>query len=171
MWIIYFVIYFYFLCFVSAYLLEELSDKNTSTQNEILERISDYCGKPVTDYTKDEYEIPYTWTFYHAFFFAFTVCSTVGYGNISPTTFAGRMIMIAYSVIGIPVNGILFAGLGEYFGRTVGLFSHKYTLAFQKFSFLNASSSRPSTAVIRSTKCQRICITCRHSWAWSPPWL
>jgi len=43
----------------------------------------------------------------------------VGYGNISPTTFAGRMIMIAYSVIGIPVNGILFAGLGEYFGRTV----------------------------------------------------
>lgn len=29
------------------------------------------------------------------------------------------MVMIVYSVIGIPVNGILFAGLGEYFGRTV----------------------------------------------------
>ncbi|XP_017089016.2 open rectifier potassium channel protein 1 isoform X1 [Drosophila bipectinata] len=111
---------------INAYLLEELSDKNTSTQNEILERISDYCGKPVTDYTKDEYEIPYTWTFYHAFFFAFTVCSTVGYGNISPTTFAGRMIMIAYSVIGIPVNGILFAGLGEYFGRTFEAIYRRY---------------------------------------------
>lgn len=103
----------------SAYLLEQLENKNETTKEQILERISDYCGKPVTDYTKDEYEIPYTWTFYHAFFFAFTVCSTVGYGNISPTTFAGRMVMIAYSVIGIPVNGILFAGLGEYFGRTV----------------------------------------------------
>ncbi|KAH8273349.1 hypothetical protein KR018_005399, partial [Drosophila ironensis] len=111
---------------INAYLLEELSDKNTSTQNEILERISDYCGKPVTDYTKDEYEVPYTWTFYHAFFFAFTVCSTVGYGNISPTTFAGRMIMIAYSVIGIPVNGILFAGLGEYFGRTFEAIYRRY---------------------------------------------
>jgi len=101
----------------SEYLLDELSDKNKTVQNEILERISDYCGKPVTLPTQND--TPYTWTFYHAFFFAFTVCSTVGYGNISPTTFAGRMIMIAYSVIGIPVNGILFAGLGEYFGRTV----------------------------------------------------
>ncbi|XP_064538951.1 open rectifier potassium channel protein 1 isoform X1 [Drosophila montana] len=110
----------------AEYLMEELSDKNASTQNEILERITSYCGKPVTDHTKDEYEIPYTWTFYHAFFFAFTVCSTVGYGNISPTTFAGRMIMIAYSVIGIPVNGILFAGLGEYFGRTFVAIYRRY---------------------------------------------
>ncbi|BFG02546.1 open rectifier potassium channel protein 1 [Drosophila madeirensis] len=111
---------------IHAYLVEELSDKNVSTQNEILERISEYCGKPVTDVEKDEHEVPFTWTFYHAFFFAFTVCSTVGYGNISPTTFAGRMIMIAYSVIGIPVNGILFAGLGEYFGRTFEAIYRRY---------------------------------------------
>ncbi|XP_062140433.1 LOW QUALITY PROTEIN: open rectifier potassium channel protein 1 [Drosophila sulfurigaster albostrigata] len=111
---------------IHDYLLDQLSDKNETTQNEILERITDYCGKPVTDYTKDEYEIPYTWTFYHAFFFAFTVCSTVGYGNISPTTFAGRMVMIVYSVIGIPVNGILFAGLGEYFGRTFEAIYRRY---------------------------------------------
>ncbi|KAH8276655.1 hypothetical protein KR044_007160, partial [Drosophila immigrans] len=111
---------------IHEYLVDQLSDKNASTQNEILEKITDYCGKPVTDYTKDEYEIPYTWTFYHAFFFAFTVCSTVGYGNISPTTFAGRMVMIVYSVIGIPVNGILFAGLGEYFGRTFEAIYRRY---------------------------------------------
>lgn len=101
------------------YLLEQLDDKNVTTQNEVLDRITDYCGKPVTDHRNDEYEIPFTWTFYHSFFFAFTVCSTVGYGNISPTTTLGRMIMIVYSVIGIPVNGILFAGLGEYFGKSV----------------------------------------------------
>ncbi|KAM8719602.1 hypothetical protein ACLKA7_005783 [Drosophila subpalustris] len=111
---------------IHDYLLEQMSDKNETTQEEILEKITDYCGKPVTDYTKDEYEIPYTWTFYHAFFFAFTVCSTVGYGNISPTTFAGRMIMIAYSVIGIPVNGILFAGLGEFFGKTFEAIYRRY---------------------------------------------
>ncbi|XP_017870557.1 PREDICTED: open rectifier potassium channel protein 1 [Drosophila arizonae] len=111
---------------IYEYLMEQLEDKNVTTQDEILTRISDYCGKSVTDYTKDEYEIPYTWTFYHAFFFAFTVCSTVGYGNISPTTFAGRMIMIVYSVIGIPVNGILFAGLGEYFGRTFEAIYRRY---------------------------------------------
>ncbi|XP_016978662.1 open rectifier potassium channel protein 1 isoform X1 [Drosophila rhopaloa] len=110
---------------INEYLLEELVDKNASTQNEILERISDYCGKPVTNPPAHD-DTPYTWTFYHAFFFAFTVCSTVGYGNISPTTFAGRMIMIAYSVIGIPVNGILFAGLGEYFGRTFEAIYRRY---------------------------------------------
>ncbi|KAH8367771.1 hypothetical protein KR084_002638, partial [Drosophila pseudotakahashii] len=109
---------------INEYLLDELADKNRTTQNEILERISDYCGKPVTLPTQND--TPYTWTFYHAFFFAFTVCSTVGYGNISPTTFAGRMIMIAYSVIGIPVNGILFAGLGEYFGRTFEAIYRRY---------------------------------------------
>ncbi|ALC48384.1 Ork1 [Drosophila busckii] len=111
---------------IYEFLVDQLSDKNITTQNDILERISDYCGKPVTDYTQDEYEIPYTWTFYHAFFFAFTVCSTVGYGNISPTTFAGRMVMIVYSVIGIPVNGILFAGLGEYFGKTFEAIYRRY---------------------------------------------
>ncbi|XP_017125357.1 open rectifier potassium channel protein 1 isoform X2 [Drosophila elegans] len=110
---------------INEYLLEELGDKNASTQNEILERISNYCGKPVTNPPAHD-DTPYTWTFYHAFFFAFTVCSTVGYGNISPTTFAGRMIMIVYSVIGIPVNGILFAGLGEYFGRTFEAIYRRY---------------------------------------------
>ena len=106
-------------CFFPDYIIEQLEGKNETAQTEVLERITDYCGKPVTDYTKEEYEIPFTWTFYHSFFFAFTVCSTVGYGNISPTTTLGRLIMVIYSVIGIPVNGILFAGLGEYFGRTV----------------------------------------------------
>lgn len=44
--------------------------------------VSDYCGKPVTHPSKDEYTAPYIWSFYHAFFFSFTVCSTVGNINI-----------------------------------------------------------------------------------------
>ncbi|XP_017480163.1 PREDICTED: open rectifier potassium channel protein 1 [Rhagoletis zephyria] len=111
---------------MNEYLVGELDGKNESTINEILENISDYCGKQVTNLTADEFEPPYTWTFYHALFFAFTVCSTVGYGNIYPTTFAGRLIMIFYSIIGIPVNGILFAGLGDYFGRTFEMIYRRY---------------------------------------------
>uniref|UniRef100_A0A0A1WTQ0 Open rectifier potassium channel protein 1 n=3 Tax=Zeugodacus cucurbitae TaxID=28588 RepID=A0A0A1WTQ0_ZEUCU len=111
---------------MNEYLVSELSGKNETTVTEILENISDYCGKKVTNYTSDEFEPPYTWTFYHSFFFAFTVCSTVGYGNIYPTTLAGRLIMIFYSIIGIPVNGILFAGLGDYFGKTFELIYRRY---------------------------------------------
>lgn len=44
--------------------------------------VSDYCGKPVTHPSKDEFTAPYIWSFYHAFFFSFTVCSTVGNINI-----------------------------------------------------------------------------------------
>ncbi|XP_067636203.1 open rectifier potassium channel protein 1 isoform X2 [Eurosta solidaginis] len=105
------------------YLVDELAGKNESTIDTILTRVSEYCGKPVTKEPEDK---PYTWTFYHAFFFAFTVCSTVGYGNIFPTTDAGRIIMIFYSIIGIPVNGILFAGLGEYFGKIFEFIYRRY---------------------------------------------
>lgn len=128
-----------------------MDDKNVTTQNEVLERISDYCGKPVTDYRNDEYEIPYTWTFYHSFFFAFTVCSTVGYGNISPSTTLGRMIMIVYSVIGIPINGILFAGLGEYFGKTVSDVLHIYINPLM-LSIISSYSFRQSIDVIKNIK-------------------
>lgn len=62
---------------------------------------------------------PHQWTFYHAFFFAFTVCSTIGYGNTSPTTSMSKWICMLYALIGMPVNGFLFAGLGEFFGQTV----------------------------------------------------
>lgn len=53
-----------------------------------------------------------------------------GYGNISPTNTFGRMFMILYALIGIPVNGILFAYLGEFFGSTV------IVVALNQFCFL-----------------------------------
>ncbi|XP_055295256.1 open rectifier potassium channel protein 1 isoform X2 [Sitodiplosis mosellana] len=84
---------------------------------EILQIVGDYCGKPVTNFTLDVHQAPLTWSFYHSFFFSFTVCSTVGYGNISPSTITGRMFMIFYALIGIPMNGFLFAYLGDFFGK------------------------------------------------------
>lgn len=49
-------------------------------QNDVLKIVGDYCGKPVSNYTDDpvKTQSQLTWSFYHAFFFAFTVCSTVG---------------------------------------------------------------------------------------------
>lgn len=44
----------------------------------VLKMVGDYCGKPVSNYTDDPVKTQLTWSFYHAFFFAFTVCSTVG---------------------------------------------------------------------------------------------
>lgn len=103
----------------SELLVQHLTPHNEAVQTEILNKVSSYCDKPVTNYTLSEEDQPLTWSFYHSLFFAFTVCSTVGYGNLAPTTTLGRMIMILYSLIGIPINGILFAGLGDFFSRIV----------------------------------------------------
>lgn len=79
--------FFLFLKFVlrpSEILVKYTSPNDTQIQNEILRRVSDYCSKPVTNYTLDTYVEPLRWSFYHAFFFSFTVCSTVGKFDVNP---------------------------------------------------------------------------------------
>lgn len=54
------------------------SPDDLKVQRYILDRLSTYCNKPVTNHTEDEFIPPYQWTFYHSVFFAFIVCSTLG---------------------------------------------------------------------------------------------
>lgn len=56
------------------------------------------------------------WTLYNSFFVAVTVASTIGYGHLAPSTPTGRVFCIFFALVGIPLNGILFATLGNYFG-------------------------------------------------------
>lgn len=108
------------ICFTFIDLLVKYTSPfDIRVQNAILGKLTTYCGKPVTNHTLDEFETPYQWTFYHSIFFAFTVCSTLGYGNIAPTSTLGRYFMIAYALVGMPLNGILYAYLGDYFGKRV----------------------------------------------------
>ncbi|GLV35555.1 Open rectifier K[+] channel 1 [Carabus blaptoides fortunei] len=86
-------------------------------QIDILIKLSQYCGKSMINITDDEYNTPPKWDFYHSLFFSITVVTTIGYGNLAPTTSASRIFMIWYGLIGIPINGILFANLGEFFGQ------------------------------------------------------
>lgn len=107
------------LCLFSELLVSYASPDDIQIQKLILNRVSSYCNKPVTDYREDEYVKPYQWTFYHAVFFAFIVCSTLGYGNITPTNTFGRYFLIFYALIGMPVNMILYTYMGDYFGKNV----------------------------------------------------
>ncbi|XP_066253883.1 open rectifier potassium channel protein 1 isoform X2 [Euwallacea similis] len=65
-----------------------------------------------------EQPIDSKWDFYHSLFFVITVVSTIGYGNLAPTTMFTRLFMIFYALVGIPMNGIVIYTLGEFFGKS-----------------------------------------------------
>ncbi|CAL8273589.1 unnamed protein product [Merluccius merluccius] len=56
------------------------------------------------------------WDLGSAFFFAGTVITTIGYGNIAPSTEWGKIFCILYAIFGIPLFGFLLAGIGDQLG-------------------------------------------------------
>ncbi|KAG8229970.1 hypothetical protein J437_LFUL008543 [Ladona fulva] len=93
---------------------------------ELEHRLTEYCGKPIFNGSGDEEEPPFKWNLYNSFYFAFTVVSSIGYGNLAPTCMLGRILCIIYALIGIPMNGILLASLGEFFSKTFLRAHHRY---------------------------------------------
>uniref|UniRef100_A0A3Q2CQ62 Potassium two pore domain channel subfamily K member 4 n=1 Tax=Cyprinodon variegatus TaxID=28743 RepID=A0A3Q2CQ62_CYPVA len=64
------------------------------------------------------------WDIASALFFSGTIMTTIGYGNISPKSDGGKLFCIVYALVGIPMFGILLAGVGDHLGtglqKTVG---------------------------------------------------
>uniref|UniRef100_A0A672HCH2 Potassium channel, subfamily K, member 10b n=1 Tax=Salarias fasciatus TaxID=181472 RepID=A0A672HCH2_SALFA len=56
------------------------------------------------------------WDLGSSFFFAGTVITTIGYGNIAPSTEGGKIFCILYAIFGIPLFGFLLAGIGDQLG-------------------------------------------------------
>ncbi|KAL4624256.1 potassium channel subfamily K member 16-like [Arapaima gigas] len=64
---------------------------------------------------------PSNWDFSSSFFFAGTVVTTIGYGNLSPSTVSGQVFCVFYALCGIPLNlaflNQLSKCLSVYLGR------------------------------------------------------
>ncbi|XP_068187417.1 potassium channel subfamily K member 4 [Antennarius striatus] len=56
------------------------------------------------------------WDLASAFFFSGTIITTIGFGNTSPKTEWGQVFCIFYALVGIPMFGILLAGVGDHLG-------------------------------------------------------
>uniref|UniRef100_A0A2K5HJ63 Potassium channel subfamily K member 4 n=1 Tax=Colobus angolensis palliatus TaxID=336983 RepID=A0A2K5HJ63_COLAP len=59
------------------------------------------------------------WDLGSAFFFSGTIITTIGYGNVALHTDAGRLFCIFYALVGIPLFGILLAGVGDRLGSSL----------------------------------------------------
>ncbi|XP_072519512.1 potassium channel subfamily K member 4 [Salminus brasiliensis] len=56
------------------------------------------------------------WDLSNSFFFCGTIITTIGFGNLSPKTQGGQLFCIFYALVGIPMFGILLAGVGDHLG-------------------------------------------------------
>uniref|UniRef100_A0A8V0Z569 Potassium two pore domain channel subfamily K member 10 n=1 Tax=Gallus gallus TaxID=9031 RepID=A0A8V0Z569_CHICK len=72
------------------------------------------------------------WDLGSAFFFAGTVITTIGYGNIAPSTVGGKIFCILYAIFGIPLFGFLLAGIGDQLGTIFGKSIARVEKVFRK---------------------------------------
>ena len=49
------------------------------------------------------------WSFDSSFLFVGSVATTIGYGNVTPTTISGRWYCIIFSLVSIPIFAILLS--------------------------------------------------------------
>ncbi|KAE8600243.1 hypothetical protein XENTR_v10013146 [Xenopus tropicalis] len=54
-----------------------------------------------------------SWSFGGSFFFSVTVVTTIGYGNLCPSTAGARAFCVVYALFGIPLNLILLNRIGQ----------------------------------------------------------
>ncbi|XP_060789154.1 potassium channel subfamily K member 16-like [Neoarius graeffei] len=68
---------------------------------------------------------PSNWDFGSSFFFAGTVVTTIGYGNLSPTTYPGQVFCVFYALCGIPLNLTFLNQLSKCLSVHLGHLEHR----------------------------------------------
>ena len=84
------------------------------------------------------YYIQNCWKSSHLFYYK-TIHITMiskGYGHIFPRTEEGKIVCILYSLLGVPINGILIASLANFFGQKVSI-RLKYRYIHSKIAVLS----------------------------------
>uniref|UniRef100_A0A1I7X7W0 Ion_trans_2 domain-containing protein n=1 Tax=Heterorhabditis bacteriophora TaxID=37862 RepID=A0A1I7X7W0_HETBA len=71
------------------------------------------------------------WTFPNSIFFATTVITTIGYGNLVPTTTSGRIACIIFALFGIPLLLVTIADIGKFLSEFLS-FLYKSYRAFKR---------------------------------------
>ena len=85
-----------------------------------------------------------SWDFVQSVFFTTTILTTIGYGNISPVTFPGRVFCVLFAIIGIPFTLSVLADLGKILATIISKvwkqYKQKVKPLLEKYNILNESS-------------------------------
>jgi hypothetical protein len=59
------------------------------------------------------------WTFHNSIVFAYTLITTIGYGNVAPETVAGRVFCLFYGLVGVPLALLTIADIGMFLNKSI----------------------------------------------------
>nr|XP_048314229.1 potassium channel subfamily K member 4 isoform X2 [Myodes glareolus]XP_048314230.1 potassium channel subfamily K member 4 isoform X3 [Myodes glareolus] len=94
---------------------------NPESLRKFIKLVADALGggaNPDTSWTNSSNHSS-AWNLGSAFFFSGTIITTIGYGNTALQTEAGRLFCIFYALVGIPLFGMLLAGVGDRLGSSL----------------------------------------------------
>ncbi|XP_065673435.1 TWiK family of potassium channels protein 7 isoform X2 [Hydra vulgaris] len=75
------------------------------------------------------------WTIPKSVFFASTVVTTIGYGNLAPSTAWGRSFCVLYAIIGIPLTLVLLAMVGKTLSSNINTLCRIIVNNVQKYLY------------------------------------
>lgn len=96
---------------VSAFLANHSSCLSSSELQTFIRQVLTAYDNGV--FTTNETQSATQWDYSNSLFFAMTVTTTIGYGNQSPVTSGGRIFVIIFALLGIPLTGVMLVGIGE----------------------------------------------------------
>uniref|UniRef100_A0A915PH83 Potassium channel domain-containing protein n=1 Tax=Setaria digitata TaxID=48799 RepID=A0A915PH83_9BILA len=73
------------------------------------------------------------WPFADSLLFAFALITTIGYGNITPKTFAGQVFCIFFAAFGVPLTLLLIADLGKFISQIIFTCNDRFNAEIKRF--------------------------------------
>lgn len=92
--------------------LRRWSNTYNLSQENITNLLKDY------DDTRENGAKP-TWTFLNSVFYVLQLVTTIGYGNITPTTESGQILTVIYALVGIPLTVLALKSIGELVNKAL----------------------------------------------------
>jgi potassium channel subfamily K protein 1 len=101
-----------------------ISEADLSSFIQLISSANDKGVRATNNVTREP-----NWSFGQSVFYASTVLTTIGYGNVSPLTKLGKLFLIVFSVIGLPATLLLLYAIIErlmkFTGSMLGYFTEK----------------------------------------------
>lgn len=108
------------------------ASKNITETTDIYEKLQEHAQGFDSEPIEQNH-----WNFFSSTFFVFSIITTIGNGKFTPMTKGGRLFVVFYSLIGIPITALSLTGIAErvlyFFNWVSKVGKDKSADAFQHF--------------------------------------